>query len=84
MLRSIETGLLDHHNILNAILMKNFNSQSPSQDLNREELNVIALDEAFKNNFILLIVGVFSSILAFIWEIVYVKFLNNLPIYISR
>ena len=68
MRRSIETGLAQHHETLKAILI---NLRKPRLEMSEKEFDSITLNEAFKNIFILLLIGNIASILVCILEMLF-------------
>ena len=66
MLRSIETGLVQHHEGQIRIVK---NLGIPILEMDMKDLNIISLDEAFKNCFILIIFGTLTSFVVFLLEI---------------
>ena len=64
---SIETGLIQHHENLKSLID---NLDISRLEMDEKESNVITLDESFKNIFIILLIGIVTSFLAFLWEII--------------
>ena len=67
MRRSVETGLIQHHQNLKYLID---NLGISSFEIHMQESNVITLNEAFKNILILLFIGTVISLMVFFEELI--------------
>ena len=67
MQRSIEAGLVQHHDTLKYIIQ---NLGKSNLEINTKEMDAISLDEAFKNMIILFLIGILTSFIVWVFECV--------------